>query len=51
MAKIKFTISLDAEIADRIRTYAKEHYMTSSAAVTAWALTLPLQGEEASADE
>ena len=40
MAKVKFCLSLDEEIAERLRTYAKEHHKTVAATVTDWVLSV-----------
>ena len=46
MAKVKFCLSLDEEIAERLRTYAKEHHKTVAAAVTDWVLSVTEEEEE-----
>lgn len=46
MAKVKFCLSLDEEIAERLRTYAKEHHKTVAAAVTDWVLSVTEKEKE-----
>lgn len=46
MAKVKFCLSLDEEIAERLRTYAKEHHKTVAAAVTDWVLSVTEEEKE-----
>lgn len=40
MAKSKVLLSLDEDIAQKLKDYAREQHMTMSAAVTAWVLRL-----------
>lgn len=46
MAKVKFCLSLDEEIAEHLRTYAKEHHKTVAAAVTDWVLSVTEEEKE-----
>lgn len=43
MAKEKLVLSVDDEIKEKLRLYAKENYTTMSQAVTAWVLTLDVK--------
>lgn len=40
MAKEKVLLSLDSDISDRLKIYAKENYMTVSGVITQYVLTL-----------
>ncbi|MDD7408445.1 MAG: DUF6364 family protein [Anaerovoracaceae bacterium] len=46
MAKTKVNLSLDPDVAERLKQYAYERHMTVSAVVTAWTLNAKVEHKQ-----